>query len=260
MTFILFEFNPLNNNQVTQIYSPHPKSILLKTLSNTTFQLPGEIGKLIQEQASSSSQEVGWIEVPHLLQIEIVGRDLNNELFFKAENEKLHAQEKILKETVTFSPLPITKVRPTGPALIVRMAEFGILNPNNAKKYSSIGTFGIGSCVGVAIYDSQSKSVAVAHLDAITDVSRELSKVMTELDVTDPSTLQVWLTSSQVYASLMNQVVDFFRDRSIPIDRISNRNSVLSLDTDGVMYHTLGEGTGSDFIMHSISGRLRKAQ
>jgi hypothetical protein len=175
----------------------------------------------------------------------------------EADYAKLDSNKRELAEKIVFGDLPFSSEIPVGNSLMIGQAEYGIISSVQGG-YDLIGTFGVANCVGVvlvSISDSKS-SVAVAHFDAMTNVSEQMQTILSEMP--DSSNLRAWLTTSQLDASLMLRIVNSLEANSIPIEAISDTMSEIAVDLQGNLFRFLPTGKSSGIVMQSVGGKLRR--
>lgn len=239
--------------KVARIFSPHSKRQLLGKLNEIGANLLPGITNFIKRTANPDADEVGDLTIPDSITISVTNRREIGDRNRKADYAQLDQDRKSL-ETFPFAPLTLKQQHQEVTALIVGMAEYGILNSSNT--YSSIGTFGVSTCIGVALYNSRTKSAAIAHIDAITNISQELNKIIHKLG--EVSDLTAWLITSQLDARLMRKTLDYFNAKGIQINGVSKSDSEFSIDRNGTLYDSVGTGHSSGIVMPSIQGLLRK--
>lgn len=255
-TIVIFDFGSENQSrdrlQVRRIYSPLNR----QQLSNVLMQIKSVDFSFVLNLCSNIEGEIGWLELPTNVELFLTGRTSIHDKNLDADVRDLRTAENALVQSVQFGAIPFEPSKPTGTTLMVGQGEYAVLKWNDGA-YSNVGTYGVASCVGVVLFNDKTKTAAVAHLDAMVDVSGELSKLLRQLgNVQD---MRIWLVTSQLDATLMLKIVNFLKSVSIVPQQISQSNDTVAIDVTGKIFNeVVWPENYSPHVMPSVGGLLRR--
>lgn len=113
------------------------------------------------------------------------------------------------------------------PDVVVEMGAFG-----TARDGETIGTYALGSCTGVGIYDPDTKTAYVSHSDGVTDLA-QLDATLEHLrdQGADPSRLKAWVAGGMEVVvdgemmgmTLRGETLGTLQEAGIPLESIEVR-------------------------------------
>ncbi len=243
-TIILFKFN--KKNEATSIYIPKPLPEVLELISELE-PVDQELSNYLTFILTKSPRqgEVGEIQIdgetklifkPHpnvlnrVLEYEMKERDRALETLLSYELDTLPISEKLVYNG------DLSKV------VTIIQGEYAIINSKSEKNV--VGTFGLGDCIGLVLYDTDNQVAAVAHIDGFTDIHPSISKLLYDLSEAGGESYEARLFGgSKNTAKKLVELIEELRKNEIEIveadilEQAKSRD--IGISTDGILYNKL---------------------